>query len=233
MGHPALGLRDAEAVEEGREPRPLLGLVDGLEVAAEERHAAGGQRRGQVQRRLAAERHDRRQEVLAVGRLGIDDTAHALGVERLEVEAGRGIEVGRDRLRVRVDHDRAPAELAERVRRVDRAVVELDPLPDPDRPRADHERRRAGDRGRLGRRTGGGVGRVEVRRLRRELGGARVDHRVPRPKAEGQAGCAELGRGRAGEPGQLAVPEPGALDRGEEGRGFGIGRVGQPRPRSM
>ena len=35
-GHAALGLGDAEPVEQRREARPLLGLVDGLEVAAEE-----------------------------------------------------------------------------------------------------------------------------------------------------------------------------------------------------
>ena len=34
--------------------------------------------------------------------------------------------------------------------RLDRAVVELDPLPDPDRAAADHEGGGAGDRGRLG-----------------------------------------------------------------------------------
>ena len=62
VGHPALGLRDAEPVEQGREAGPLLGLVDRLEVAAEERDAARGQRRGEVERRLAAERDDRRQE---------------------------------------------------------------------------------------------------------------------------------------------------------------------------
>ena len=45
VGHAALGLRDAEPVEQRREPGPLLGLVDGLEVAAEQRHAARGQRR--------------------------------------------------------------------------------------------------------------------------------------------------------------------------------------------
>ena len=32
VGHAALGLRDAEPVEQRREPDPLLGLVDGLEV---------------------------------------------------------------------------------------------------------------------------------------------------------------------------------------------------------
>ena len=63
VGHPALRLRDPEPVEQRGEPGPLLGLVDGLEVAAQERHAAGRERRGEVQRRLAAERDDRRQQV--------------------------------------------------------------------------------------------------------------------------------------------------------------------------
>ena len=62
VGHPALGLGDAEPVEERREARPLLGLVDRLEVAAEQRHAAGRERRGEVERRLAAERDDGRQQ---------------------------------------------------------------------------------------------------------------------------------------------------------------------------
>ena len=39
---------------------------------AEQRHAAGGQRRGQVERRLAAELDERREQVAAVGRLGVD-----------------------------------------------------------------------------------------------------------------------------------------------------------------
>ena len=65
MGHAALGLRDAEPVEQGREADALLGLVDRLEVAAEQRHAAGGQWRREVERGLAAERDDGRQEVAA------------------------------------------------------------------------------------------------------------------------------------------------------------------------
>ena len=44
VGHPALGLRDAEPVEQGREPGPLLGLVDRLEIGPEERDPGGGQR---------------------------------------------------------------------------------------------------------------------------------------------------------------------------------------------
>ena len=64
--HAALGLGDAEPVEQRGEARPLLGLVDRLEVRAEERHAARGQRRGEVERRLAAELDERRQEAVAV-----------------------------------------------------------------------------------------------------------------------------------------------------------------------
>ena len=39
VGHPALGLGDPEPVEQRREAGPVLGLVDRLEVRAQERHA--------------------------------------------------------------------------------------------------------------------------------------------------------------------------------------------------
>ena len=82
--------------------------------------------------------------------------------------------------------------------------------------------------GASGAEPGGGIGRVEIRRLGGELGGARVDHRVARAQAEHQAGRPDLFRGRAGQLGQLAVAEARALDRGEQlGRG-GVGRIGQP-----
>ena len=134
VGHAAFRLGDPEPVEERREAGPLLGLVDRLEVGAEERHAGRGERRGEVERRLAAERDDGRKRRLAFRRLGVDDAPDALDVERLEVEPRGGVEVGRDGLRVRVDHHRAPALAPEDLGRLDRAVVELDPLPDPDRP---------------------------------------------------------------------------------------------------
>ena len=64
--------------------------------------------------------------------------------ERLEVEAVGRVVVGRDRLRVAVDHHGLVAELAVRPRRVHAAVVELDPLADPVGPGAeDHDRRAA------------------------------------------------------------------------------------------
>ena len=140
VGHAALRLRDAEPVEERREARPFLGLVDRFEVAAEEVDATGGQRPGQIERSLATERDHRRDEA-AVGRLCVDHGPDRFGIERLEVQPRRGIEVGRHGLGVRVDHHGLPAGGAQRVRRLDRAVVELDPLPDAHRSAADDEGR--------------------------------------------------------------------------------------------
>ncbi len=93
------------------------------------------QRLGQVDCRLPAKLDDN-----PLWLLTLDDLQHVLGRERLEVEAVGGIEVGRDRLRVVIDDDRLVASLAERPRRVDRAVVELNPLANANRPTPDDNR---------------------------------------------------------------------------------------------
>ena len=62
--------------------------------------------------------------------------------QRLEVEPVGGVVVGGDGLRVAVDHHRLVAERAERLGGVDAAVVELDPLADPVRARAEDDDRR-------------------------------------------------------------------------------------------
>ena len=144
-------------------------------------------------------------------RLRVDDAAHALRVERLEVEPGRGVEVGRDGLGVRVDHHRPPAVPAQRVGGLDRAVVELDALADADRPRADDERRRALDRRRLRGRARGCIGRIEVRRLGRELRGARVDHRVARHDAERESRLAQRLGVVPASPASSLSPKPARL----------------------
>ena len=231
VGHAALGLGDAEPVEQRREAGPLLGLVDRLEVAAEQRDTAGHQLRGEVERRLAAERDDRGERRLAVPRLGLDDAPDALGVERLEVEPGARVEVGRDGFRVRVDHHRLPAALAERLGGAHRAVVELDPLPDPDRPRADDEGGGPADRRRLGLRARRGVRRVEVRRLGGELRRARVDHRVAGPEAERHAGVAKVLLPDPGERGELPVAEARPLRGREQRCRLAVRLVAGPRER--
>ena len=56
----------------------------------------------------------------------------ALGVQRVEIQAVAGVEVGGDRLGVVVDEDSLTAVLLEGPDAVDRAVVELDALTDAD-----------------------------------------------------------------------------------------------------
>ncbi len=55
---------------------------------------------------------------------------HVLGGQRLEIEPVGGVVVGRDRLRVAVDHDGFIAGLGQREAGVAAAVVELDTLTD-------------------------------------------------------------------------------------------------------
>ena len=136
-----------------------------------------GEAGGEPERRLAAERDDDAERALER-----DDVEHALERDRLEVEAVAGVVVGRDRLRVRVDEHDLVAEPAEGLRGADAAVVELDPLADPVRPRAEHDDR-AGARlvavALL-------VREVVVRRPRLELAGAGVDRE---PAGEAAAGA--------------------------------------------
>jgi hypothetical protein len=71
--------------------------------------------------------------------LPLDDLEHVLERERLEVELVADVEVGRDGLRIRVDHDRLVAVVAQRERGLDAAVVELDALPDAVGPAAEDD----------------------------------------------------------------------------------------------
>src|SRR5690606_87247 len=80
----------------------------------------------QPERGLAAELdHD------AERALELDDFENVLQRQRLEVEHVADIEIGGDRLGVRVHHYGAITHLTERERGPYTAVIELDPLPDP------------------------------------------------------------------------------------------------------
>ena len=119
------GRAQVELLEQLAEALAILGAVDGVGAGAEQLDARVHQRHRQAQRRLAAELDDH-----ALGLLGVDDLQHVLARERLEVQPVGGVVVGRHRLRVAVDHDGLVAVLAQRLHRVDAAVVELDPLAD-------------------------------------------------------------------------------------------------------
>jgi isoaspartyl peptidase/L-asparaginase-like protein (Ntn-hydrolase superfamily) len=101
-------------------------------------HAGGLQVAGELERRLAAELDDDAQQ-LAPRRLDAADLEHVLGGERLEVEPVGRVGVGRDGLRVAVDHHRLDAGLLQAERGVAAAVVELDALADPVRPAAEDD----------------------------------------------------------------------------------------------
>ncbi len=203
---------DLELVAERAEPLAILGEVDRVLLRPEDRVPGLLERVRELQRSLAAELDGHAGRLLAGA-----DLEHRLGVERLEVEPVRGVVVGRDRLGVAVHHHGLVAELAEALRRVDAAVVELDPLADAVRARAEDER----DRLPLGRaRLVGFAPRgVEVVGRGLDLGGAGVDPAVDRADAGGDpvrahgrlVGRAGLGDGGVGEPEPLER-EPVVLD---------------------
>ncbi len=128
-GDAAVGLLQAELLDQLLEAVAVLGEVDGVGRGAEDRHAGLFQRRGELERRLAAELHDDALE-RALRLLGGDDLQHILGGQRLEVEPVGGVVVGRHRLRIAVDHDRLEARRGEREAGMAAAVVELDALAD-------------------------------------------------------------------------------------------------------
>src|SRR6202040_87402 len=102
---------------------PVFGQVDGLDRRAEDSDPACGQGISEVEPGLAAELHH-----YAEHRVAPKHVSDAFEVERLEVEARGGIEVGADRLRVAIDEHAVVAGISNRGRRMDAAVVELDTL---------------------------------------------------------------------------------------------------------
>ena len=136
VGHAAVRLGDAEPVEERREPRPLLGLVDRLEVAAEQRDAA--RRRAARRGSAASGRRTRRPPAGArpPGGVSASITLRTLsgssGSKYSRELASKSVETVSGFELIITACQPAPAE---RVGGLDRAVVELDPLPDPDRAR--------------------------------------------------------------------------------------------------
>ena len=107
----------------------------------EDPHALLLERAGKLERRLAAELDDD-----ALRPFARADLQHLLGAKGLEVEPVGRVVVGGDGLGIAVDHDRLVAECAEGLHGVDAAVVELDALADPVRPRAENDDRAASAR---------------------------------------------------------------------------------------
>ena len=138
MGDPVLRLLEPEFVEHHLETIPILREVDRIEAGADDRNARGDESVREVERRLAAVLDDASDhaagsilDVDAAAVEALDDVQDVFEGQRLEEELVAGVVVGRDRLRIGVDHDRVEAHLRRRETRLAAAVVELDPLPDP------------------------------------------------------------------------------------------------------
>ena len=102
-------LRESELARDLLEAPSILGDVDRVGRRAENLHARRLELPRQLERRLPAELHDH-----AFGLFALNDLQHVLERQRLEVQLVRGVEVGRDGLGVRVDHDRLEPALAQR-----------------------------------------------------------------------------------------------------------------------
>ena len=161
---------DADRIQRARKRSAVLRQVDGLDARTHDRDAVLVELLGQVDRGLAAELDQR-----ASHPLGPRDVQSAVEVERLEVKAVGGVEVGRHRLGVGVDEHGAHAVVAQGPCGVDGAIVELDSLADPNRARSDDDHGLRLDRGRFSLLL---PARVVVGRRRLELTGARIDELV-------------------------------------------------------
>ena len=165
-------LGDLELVEEFGKALAILCQIDVFGSGAEDPDAPLFERQCHPQWGLPSELDDD-----SVWVLDIDDIEHILESERLEIQPRGGVVVGRYGLWVAVDHDRVIALITQRERRLTATVVELDALADSVRSAAQDQHPALAGVANL---VILAVGRVEVRRVRLELGGAGVDPVVDR-----------------------------------------------------
>ena len=168
-------LAQAQFVQQLLEALAIFCSVDHVRAGADDRHAAGLQVACQLERGLSTELNDHS------GRFfDRDDLQNILERQWLEIQAIRGIVVGRHGLRIAIDHDRLIAVFAQRERSMHATVVELDPLADPVRATPEHHDFLALARTRFALFF---VGRIEIGRIRGEFGSAGVDPLVDRANA--------------------------------------------------
>ena len=161
------------------------------------------------------------------------DFEHVLGGQRLEIEPVGGVVVGRDGLRVAVDHDGLVARLAQREAGVAAAIVELDALADAVRPAAEDDdllaRPWAAPRRPALPAKGARIGRVHVGGGRGELGRAGVDALVDRAHAERAAARVTFASRQPGEHRRGARPKSPSPSAARKAPGV----VGRPMRRTF
>ena len=203
-------------LQDHAEDLTVLRGVDRLGARAQDRHAGSLEPGRQAQRSLPAQLDDHAGH-RAGCLLRLVNLHDVLEGQRLEVQAVRDVVVGRDGLRVAVDHD-GLVPLSQGHRRVDAGVVELDPLTNAVGARSQDDDRLTLARGHLGLHV---VGGVVVGRARGELSGAGVHGLVDRAQAEGPANLAHRVLADAPQGCDLGVGEAVALGSGQDLAGQG------------
>ena len=206
-GDGVLRLFQAEFVEQLLEAVAIFGEIDHVGRGAEDRHVRLFERFGELQRRLAAELHDHAVQGAAAA-LDIDDLEHVFGGERFEIQAIRGVVIGRHRFRIAIDHDGLVARILQREAGMAAAIIELDALADAVRPAAqDHDLFLVGGRSLVRERARERrlIGRIHIGRGGGEFGSAGVDPLEYRTHVERVALLRHLGRRHAGELGKARV----------------------------
>ena len=201
-------LRDLQLLHDLLEGVAVFGALDGGTVGADQLDAALLERLSQVDGRLPAQRGDDTDRLLEA-----DDVHDVLDGQRLEVELVRGGVVGGDRLGVVVDDDGLIAVFADGGDSVDGRIVELDALADADRPGAEHDDFRPVAGGRLVLVL---IGRVEVRNVALDLGGAGVDHLVDGEEVLTAADGPDLVLRHAPQTGDILVREAHLFGGGKD-----------------
>jgi hypothetical protein len=173
----AMPLAGCQLLDQSGEALAVFGKVDRIGRGAQDRDPGVFQRLRQLERGLPAKLHDHADQ-FAVRPLDVEDFQHVFGGQRLEIQAVRGVIVGRHGFGVAVDHDGLEPGFFQRKAGMAAAIVELDALADTVRTAAqDHDLATVAGRGfvlRLAEQAAF-VGRVHIGRNRLEFGRAAVD----------------------------------------------------------
>src|SRR5208283_2302176 len=118
-------LRDFLFFEKPAETAAIFSQIDGFRSGANDGNAIALQFESKIERRLAPELDDH-----ATRLFFFDDGENVFESERLEVKTVRGVVVGRNRLRIAIDHDSFEAIGAKSEAGMAAAVIEFNALPD-------------------------------------------------------------------------------------------------------
>ena len=185
----------------------VFGDVDRFGRGADDGHAIGFERFGELERGLAAVLHDHTRGLFLVY-----DLEHVFERQRFEVQAVGSVVIGRDGFRVAIDHDGLVPVVAQRERRMHAAIIELDALADAVGSAAEHHDLLLVRRQRFALFL---VGRVQISGVGREFGRASIDALEHRPHAERMARLAHFVFGGVEQIGQAAIGKAFALERAQ------------------